>query len=90
MGGAETRNEMVFKGLDCSFGPVASVQACRGELVLNVLVGDEFLEKFGGFIVEAMETWLEAASLEQTKYFGIGRFDRVFLGMASALIVLLS
>ena len=35
MGGAETRYEVIFKCLDCSFGCIASVAVGWDELVVN-------------------------------------------------------
>ncbi len=66
---------MIVEGLDGAFGPVAAMKASWGELIFDGLGSHEVTEELGSFIVEAMETWLEAASLEQTKYFFICCFD---------------
>ena len=54
MGSTKSGNEVIFEGLDCPFGPVASMEAGGRELKFNVFVGDELFEELGGFIVQSV------------------------------------
>jgi hypothetical protein len=55
VGAAEASNEVVFKGLDGSFGCVASVEVRRNKLEVNRLCFHEAFETIGGFVVQFLE-----------------------------------
>jgi hypothetical protein len=44
-------------------------------LKFDAFVGDEFFQELGGFVVQAMELWMEAALLEETKNVFVHSFD---------------
>ena len=54
-GAAQSRNEVVLKGLDGSLGIVAAVEACWGELVVHLLRVHVVFEQLGALVVEALE-----------------------------------
>jgi hypothetical protein len=75
VGAAKAGDEMVFESLDGVFGPVAMMEAGRSQLVVDVFIGHEVLEKLRGFVVEAMEPGTEATALEKAKNCFVGGFD---------------
>jgi hypothetical protein len=60
-GAAEASNEVVFKGLDCSFSCVAPVEVRRNKLEVDRLCLHEAFETSGGFVVQFLENRLQAA-----------------------------
>ena len=81
MGGAETCDEMVFEGLDCSFGQVATVKSGRCELIGDIVCGEVRFEFCGDLVVEVGEFWFESAGSEVVND-GLVCLDELFLGTA--------
>jgi hypothetical protein len=67
---------MGFKRLNFSFGPIAAMESCWSELIVDVFFGHEIGEELGGFVVQAMEFGSKAAMLQEAKHGGIRVFDR--------------
>jgi hypothetical protein len=75
VGAAKAGDEMVFKSLDGAFGPVATMETGRSQLVVDVFAGHVVLEKLRGFVAKAMELGTEATALEKAKNCSVGGFD---------------
>ena len=58
---AEAGDKVVFERADGAFGCVSSMDMGRGELEVHLGAVHELLQGFGGFIVESLEAWSEAA-----------------------------
>ena len=52
---------MVLERADGSFGGVAAMEVGRSELKIDLFRVHELLEGSGGFVVESLELWTEAA-----------------------------
>jgi hypothetical protein len=52
---AEAGNEVVFECADGAFGGVATVDAGRRKLEIDVFLAEELFQGVGAFIVEALE-----------------------------------
>ena len=72
---AESCDEVVFECLYGPFGSVAAMDVGGNQLVLGIGVVDEVLELLGGFIVESMESWFEAAATQVLVQFLVGSCD---------------
>ena len=59
IGTAEATNEVVFEGVDGTFGGIAVVDVRGDKLKINLLLMHELLENVGLFIVEALEVGAE-------------------------------
>ena len=55
-GGAQSRDEVIFKSADGAFGSVASVRVGRDELMVNVFLFHPVFDEFGALVVKEMET----------------------------------
>jgi hypothetical protein len=55
VGAAEASNEMIFERPNGTFGGIASVDAGRGELEVDVDAGDVLAEGEGSFVVELLQ-----------------------------------
>ena len=75
MGAAEAQYEMIFKGLYCSFSPVAAMESGWSELVFDGFIGHEVAEELGGFIVKKMELGAKTTALKEAENGFISIFD---------------
>ena len=64
IGDAQSRDEMVFEGLNCTLGSVHMVLVRWNELPLYIVIAEVFSDGSGGFIIENIEFWLEPFSLQ--------------------------
>jgi len=57
---AQACDEVVFEGVDCTFGCILAMDMGRDQLEINILSCHKFLEGTGGFIVKALEFGAES------------------------------
>jgi len=67
IGSIEDGDEVVFKGLDGSFGWVESVITGRCKLVVEVVGDNGRDEEIRDFVVEALDDWMNARPLKVCK-----------------------
>ncbi len=61
---AQPGNEMIFEGADCLLGGIASVEVWQDQLEVDAFMMKVLLECAGGFIVKALELWLQSSCTE--------------------------
>ena len=59
IGGAQTRGEMVFEGLNCTLSGVDTVFVGWKELPFDIVIAEVFGDCSGGFIIKDIELWFE-------------------------------
>ena len=64
MSAAEAGDEVIFERLNRSFGEVATVEACGGELVVDLFLEEIISHEIGDFIIHFVENGVVAASTE--------------------------
>ncbi len=57
---AQTHNEMIFEGLDCTFSRISVMDVWWDQLEINILSCHKVLEGTGGFIVKVLEFGAES------------------------------
>ena len=69
---AETSDEVVLKGLDGTFGRIASVDSCRCFLECYVLIVDVVFEEGTAFVIKHVEFGGKTSTDENVMYSGEG------------------
>jgi hypothetical protein len=66
---------MVFKGTDGPFCCIPAMNVWWGELYINVIGGHEWKDGIGSFIIQSLQSWLEAAGSKQLMSSLVGCHD---------------
>jgi hypothetical protein len=56
---------MVLEGSNGSFCSITAMDVWRGDLDVDLVVGDEVQERLGCFIVQALKAWFKSSPREQ-------------------------
>jgi len=72
---AKAGDEMVFERPDGAFGGIATMDARRGKLKVDVLVAEELFERLGALVVQALEAWVESGVKEGSMEARVPRQD---------------
>ncbi len=65
IGGEQTRDEMVFGGLNCKLGDIDMVFVGWNKLPLDIVIADVFGDGSRGFIIKDIELWLETFAFKE-------------------------
>lgn len=71
IGGSQSGNEMVSEGADGTFSCIALVAVVWHKLEVCVLVLHAFFKNIGTFVVESLETGLQACLDKDSMCFGV-------------------